>query len=89
MNLDTGQIFKQPVLCPHCNEERLFTLRAIADSPKLRCPGCGNSIYMSRSIYEPLIREVRKALAAIDSVPSNRRFYQSAGGFSRSIGPRA
>jgi hypothetical protein len=79
MSLDSGQVFKRPVLCPHCNEERLFTLRVIADNPKLKCPGCANSIYMNQSIYEPLLREVRKTLAAIDSVPATPLFYQSAG----------
>jgi hypothetical protein len=29
------QIVKQPVFCPHCHEERLFTLRAIAEIPSV------------------------------------------------------
>ena len=33
MGLDAGRVLKRPVLCPHCNEEYLFTLRAIADNP--------------------------------------------------------
>jgi hypothetical protein len=41
MGLDTGAVFKRPVLCPHCNEDYLFTLRAIAYSQELRCHGCG------------------------------------------------
>jgi hypothetical protein len=79
MGLDSGLVFKRPVLCSHCNEERLFTLRAIADSPTLKCAGCGSSIQMSHSIYEPLIRDVRKTLAALDSVPSIPFFDQPAG----------
>ena len=79
MSLDAGQIFKRPVLCPCCNEERLFTLRAIADSRKLQCQGCGSSIPISDRVYEPLIREVRNTLQAIDSIQSVPLFYQSAG----------
>jgi hypothetical protein len=44
MGLDTGTVFKRSVLCPHCNEDYLFTLRAIADNPELKCRGCGGSI---------------------------------------------
>ena len=36
MFLDTGQVFKRPVSCPHCHEERLFTLRAIAASANIK-----------------------------------------------------
>jgi hypothetical protein len=79
MGLDAGQIFKRPVLCPCCSEERLFTLRAIADSPKLQCQGCGGRIPISDRVYEPLIREVRNTLQAIDSIQSVPLFYQSAG----------
>jgi len=28
-------VLKRSVLCPHCNEDYLFTLRAIADNPEL------------------------------------------------------
>ena len=67
MGLDTGTVFKRSVLCPHCNEEYLFTLRAIADNPELRCCGCGGSIRLRDSIYEPLVSDVRNSLEAIDS----------------------
>jgi hypothetical protein len=31
MGLDAGRVLKRSVLCPHCHEERLFTLRAIVE----------------------------------------------------------
>jgi hypothetical protein len=34
--LNASTVFKRSVLCLHCNEEYLFTLRAIADSPEFR-----------------------------------------------------
>ena len=37
MGLDAGTVLKRSVLCTHCNEAYLFTLRAIADNPELRC----------------------------------------------------
>jgi hypothetical protein len=40
MGLDAGTVLKRSVLCTHCNEAYLFTLRAIADNPELRCYGC-------------------------------------------------
>jgi hypothetical protein len=30
MGLDAGAVLKRSVLCPHCNEDYLFTLRVIA-----------------------------------------------------------
>jgi hypothetical protein len=69
MGLDAGRILKQSVLCPHCNEDYLFTLRAIADNPELRCHGCGGTIGLSHRFYEPLLRDVRKTLDEIDSAP--------------------
>ena len=38
MSLDAGQVLKRAVFCPHCNEDTLFSLRAIADDAELRCP---------------------------------------------------
>jgi hypothetical protein len=35
MGLDTGAVLKRSVLCPHCNEDYLFTLRAIADNREM------------------------------------------------------
>jgi hypothetical protein len=67
MCLDTGAIFKRPVLCSHCNEDYLFTLRAIANNPVLTCHGCGGSIFLRDCVYEPLLRDVRNILEAIDS----------------------
>jgi hypothetical protein len=68
MGLDTGTVFKRSVLCPRCNEDYLFTLRAIADNPELKCHGCGGSIHLRAGVYEPLLSEVRSTLEAIDSV---------------------
>ena len=54
------------VLCAHCNEHYLFTLRAIADGSELKCPCCGNAICIGNSDYEPLLRDVRNTLHEID-----------------------
>jgi hypothetical protein len=67
MCLETGRVFKRPVLCPQCNEDYLFTLRAIANNPVLRCHGCTGSISLCDSLYEPLVRDVRNTLQSIDS----------------------
>jgi hypothetical protein len=69
MGLDTGTVFKRSVLCPHCNEEYLFTLRAIADNPELRCYGCGGTICLRDSIFEQLVSDVRNSLEAIAAAP--------------------
>jgi Fe2+ or Zn2+ uptake regulation protein len=66
MGLDTGSIFKRPVLCEHCNEHYLFTLRTIAHGSDLKCPSCGNAICIDNSEYEGLLRDVRNALHEID-----------------------
>jgi hypothetical protein len=56
------------VLCSHCNEEYLFTLRAIANNPVLKCHGCGGSISLRDYFYEPLLGEVRDTLQSIDTL---------------------
>ena len=66
MGLDAGAVLKRSVLCPHCNEDYLFTLRAIADNPELRCHGCGGTIRLSNRVFEPLLRDVRNTLDEID-----------------------
>jgi transcription elongation factor Elf1 len=83
MGLDAGQVLKRAVLCPHCNEDYLFTLRTIANNSELKCPGCGNRISISDSVYEPLVNDVRNVLSAMDSVPThfmtpNHAEYRSA-----------
>ena len=65
MGLDAGRVLKRSVLCPHCNEDYLFTLRAIADSSELKCC-CGNTIYIGNSNYEALLRDVRHTMHEID-----------------------
>ena len=72
MGLDAGQVLKRAVLCQHCGEESLFRLRAIADGRQLECFGCGRTIRISDRVYEPLIRDVRTTLEAIDSIQSTR-----------------
>jgi hypothetical protein len=66
MSLDAGRVLKRSVLCLHCHEERLFTLRAIAENPLLKCSGCGGDIVIGDRVYEPLLTDVRNTLAAID-----------------------
>jgi transcription elongation factor Elf1 len=68
MGLDAGTVLKRSVLCPHCNEDYLFTLRAIADNSELRCHGCGASIRLRHGIHGSLLSEVRNTLEAIDSI---------------------
>jgi hypothetical protein len=70
MCLDAGQVLKRAVLCRHCNEDYLFTLRAIAEQFELSCPSCGNGIAIRDDAYEPLVSEVRNLLIAMDSVPT-------------------
>jgi PHP family Zn ribbon phosphoesterase len=69
MGLDPGRVLKRAVLCPHCKEDYLFTLRDIADNPELRCHGCGGSIRLSDRVYESLLSDVGNALDEIDSAP--------------------
>ena len=69
MGLDAGRVLTRSVLCPHCNEDYIFTLRDIADNPELRCHGCGGSIRLSDRAYEPLLSDVRNTLDEIDSAP--------------------
>ena len=69
MCLDTGTVFKRYVLCPHCKEDYLFTLRAIAHNPELTCHGCGGSIRLSDRVYDALLRDVRNTLDEIDFTP--------------------
>ena len=69
MGLDAGGVLKRSVPCPHCNEDYLFTLRAIAGNPELRCQGCGGSIRLSDGSYESLLSDVGNALDEIDSAP--------------------
>ena len=67
MGLDAGKVLKRSVRCLHCNKDYLFTLRAIADNPELRCHDCGGSIRLRDGVYEPLLSEVRNTLEAIDA----------------------
>jgi len=58
--VDTSEVFKQPVHCFRCDEAFYFTLRAIGEEEKLKCPVCGTGINLSddgrdtiRSISQP------------------------------------
>ena len=77
MGLDTGAVFKRPVLCPHCNDDYLFTLRAIASNQELRCHGCGGSIRLSDLVYESLLSDVRNTLDAIDGAQLVSSFHSA------------
>jgi hypothetical protein len=80
MGLDTGAVFKRPVLCTHCNEDYLFTLRVIAYNHELRCHGCGGSIRLSDSVYGPLLSDVRNILDAIDRAQLVPSFFHALPG---------
>jgi DNA-directed RNA polymerase subunit RPC12/RpoP len=70
MCLDAGAVLKRYVLCPHCRENYLFTLRGIANNPELRCHRCGGRIRLCDRVYEPLVSGVRNTLSEIDFVQS-------------------
>ena len=74
MGLDAGTVLKRPILCPHCNEVYYFTLRMISDQPELKCHGCGGTVCLRDSVYEPLVSDVRAVLEAIDSAQSAASF---------------
>jgi hypothetical protein len=62
MSVDTGKVFKRPVFCPTCDSEFLFTLRAIADDPKLKCPSCRGEINIRGDEYGRLVAQVRETI---------------------------
>jgi hypothetical protein len=74
MGLDAGMVLKRSVLCPHCNADYYFTLRAIADNSELRCHGCGGSIRLRDSAYKSLLSDVKNTLDAIHSAQSAPTF---------------
>ena len=67
VGLDAGRVLKRSVRI--ATRDYLFTLRAIADNPELRCYGCGGSIRLCDRVYEPLLRDVENALEEIDTAP--------------------
>ena len=86
MGLDAGRVLKRSVLCPHCNEDYLFTLRAIAGNPELRCHGCGGNIRLSDRAYEQLLSDVGNALEEINSAPPSFVSARSDPPFSIAVG---
>lgn len=65
--VDTGRVFKQPVYCPSCHENYLFTLRAIAEQSALICPSCGFHIATSEQRYQHIVTSARATLRDIGS----------------------
>jgi len=82
MGLDAGAVLKRSVFCPHCNDGYYFTLRAIADNPELRCPGCGGPICPRDSVNQLLLGDVRNILEAIDSAQSASSFISAHPGLA-------
>jgi hypothetical protein len=67
--VDTSEVFKQPVHCFRCDEAFYFTLRAIAEDEKLKCPVCRTDINLSDNGYKFLVTNVRDTIRSI-SQPS-------------------
>jgi len=67
--VDTSEVFKQPVHCFRCDEAFYFTLRAIGEEEKLKCPVCGTGINLSDDGYKSLVASVRDTIRSI-SQPS-------------------
>ena len=72
--VDTSEVFKQPVHCFRCDEAFYFTLRAIAEDEKLKCPVCGTGINLSDDGYKSLVASVRETISSISqpSLPMTR-----------------
>jgi len=71
-DVDTSRVVKQPVHCFVCSENFYFTLRAIAESEKLRCPHCGCDINLAESLYRSLVAKVKQTMIAIGPQPLPR-----------------
>ena len=63
--VDTSEVFKQPVHCFRCDEAFYFTLRAIGEDEKLKCPVCGTGINLSDDSYKSLVTSVRDTIRSI------------------------
>jgi hypothetical protein len=63
--VDTSEVFKQPVHCFRCDDAFYFTLRAIAEDEKLKCPVCGTGINLSDDRYKSLVASVRYTIKSI------------------------
>jgi hypothetical protein len=68
-HVDTSDVFKHPVHCFRCDEAFYFTLRAIAEEEKLKCPVCGTAINLSDDCYKPAVASVRDTIRSF-SQPS-------------------
>jgi hypothetical protein len=63
--VDTSEVFKHPVHCFRCDEAFYFTLRAIGEEEKLKCPVCGAGINLSDDGYKSLVASVRDTIRSI------------------------
>jgi hypothetical protein len=63
--VDTSELFKQPVHCFRCNEAFYFTLRAIGEEKKSKCPVCGTGINLSDDGYRSLVASVRDTIGQL------------------------
>jgi hypothetical protein len=74
----TSEVFKQPVHCFRCDEAFYFTLRAIAEDEKLKCPVCGTGINLSDDGYKPLVASVRYTIKSICDRGPTEQVYDRA-----------
>jgi hypothetical protein len=68
--VDTSEVFKQPVHCFRCDEAFYFTLREIAEDETLTCPVCATDINLSDDGYKSLVTNVRETIRSF-SQPSS------------------
>jgi hypothetical protein len=64
--VDTGAVFKEPLLCFGCDEAFYFTIRKIAEAEKLACPQCGSDINLADSVYQSLVMRAKETIELID-----------------------
>jgi hypothetical protein len=67
--VDTRDVFKHPVHCFRCDEAFYFTLRAIAEEEKLKCPVCRTAINLFDDCYMSVVASVRDTIRSF-SQPS-------------------
>jgi hypothetical protein len=61
-HVDTSDVFKHPVHCLRCDEAFYFTLRAVAEDEKLKCPRCWTAINLSDDGYKSVVASVREMI---------------------------
>ena len=72
--VDTSDVFKHPVHCLPCGEAFYFTLRAIEEDEKLKCPVCGTAINLSDDGYKSVVASVSEMIRSFSqrSLRENR-----------------